>query len=74
MPGVVADEVDLRDTAAVDAWIDATIRALGGTFQTSVAKDTDYLVAGGKVGASKLKKAEDYGTKVITEKEFLELL
>lgn len=50
------------------------IRALGGTFQTVVAKDTNYLVAGGKVGASKLKKAEQYGTKIINEKEFLELL
>lgn len=50
------------------------IRALGGTFQTSVAKDTTYLVAGGKVGASKLKKAESYGTKIITEKELLELI
>ena len=50
------------------------IRALGGIFQTSVAKDTTYLVAGGKVGASKLKKAESYGTKVIDEKKLLELL
>ena len=50
------------------------IRARGGSFQTSVAKDTTYLVAGGKVGASKLKKAEGYGTKVINEKEFTELL
>jgi DNA ligase (NAD+) len=50
------------------------IRALGGTFQTSVAKDTTYLVVGGKVGASKLKKAESYGTKVITEEELKALL
>lgn len=50
------------------------IRNLGGTFQTAVAKDTTYLVAGGKVGASKLKKAESYGTKIINEKEFLALL
>lgn len=50
------------------------IRALGGVFQTSVAKDTMYLVAGGKVGASKLKKAESYGTKVIDESAFLALL
>ena len=50
------------------------IRALGGTFQSAVAKDTDYLVAGGKVGAGKLKRAEQYGTKIITEKEFLELV
>lgn len=52
----------------------ARIRALGGTFQTSVGKDTTYLVAGGKVGASKLKKAESYGTKIINEAEFLQLL
>lgn len=50
------------------------IRALGGTFQSSVGKDTTYLVAGGKVGASKLKKAESYGTKIINEAEFLKLL
>lgn len=50
------------------------IRALGGTFQTSVGKDTDYLVTGGKVGGSKLKKAESYGTKIINEQDFLELL
>ncbi len=50
------------------------IRALGGVFQTSVAKDTVYLVAGGKVGASKLKKAESYGTKVINEQGLLDLL
>lgn len=47
-----------RDAAA------EKIRALGGTFQTSV----------GKVGASKLKKAESYGTKIITEAELLEML
>lgn len=50
------------------------IRELGGTFQSSVAKDTTYLVAGGKVGASKLKKAEAYGTKIISEAEFVNLI
>ncbi len=50
------------------------IRALGGTFQTTVAKDTTYLVAGGKVGASKLAKAKKYGTKVIGEEDLLKLL
>lgn len=50
------------------------IRALGGTFQTSVGKDTTYLVAGGKVGASKLKKAKQYDIKIISEQEFLALL
>jgi DNA ligase (NAD+) len=50
------------------------IRALGGVFQTSVAKDTTYLVAGGKVGASKLKKAQTYGVTVIDEAQFLEFI
>lgn len=50
------------------------IRNLGGTFQTAVAKDTDYLVAGGKVGASKLAKAKAYGTEVIDEADFLKLI
>lgn len=50
------------------------IRALGGTFQSSVGKDTTYLVAGGKVGESKLKKATQYGTQVIDEKRFLEVI
>jgi len=50
------------------------IRALGGTFQTAVAKDTTYLVAGGAVGASKLAKAKKYGTKVIDESEMLEMI
>lgn len=57
-----------RDQAA-DA-----IRALGGGFQTSVAKDTTYLVAGGKVGESKLKKATAYGIKIIDEAEFLTII
>ena len=50
------------------------IRSLGGTFQTSVAKDTHYLVAGGKVGASKLQKAQSYGTAVISETDFIQLI
>ena len=57
-----------RDAAA------EKIRNLGGTFQTAVAKDTTYLVAGGKVGASKLRKAEQYDTKVIDEQEFLVII
>jgi DNA ligase (NAD+) len=50
------------------------VRELGGTFQSSVAKDTTYLVAGGKVGASKLKKATEYGTKIIDEVEFVKII
>lgn len=50
------------------------IRALGGTFQSSLGKDTTYLVVGKNVGASKLQKAEKYGTKQISEQELLKLL
>ena len=50
------------------------IRSLGGVFQTAVTKDTQYLVAGGKVGASKLAKANAYGTNIISESDFLGLL
>lgn len=50
------------------------IRALGGTFQTSVGKTTDYLVAGANTGASKLEKAAKFNTEVIDEKSFEKLL
>jgi DNA ligase (NAD+) len=50
------------------------VRALGGTFQSSVGKDTDYLVVGGNVGESKLKKARAFGTKQINETEFLRII
>jgi DNA ligase (NAD+) len=50
------------------------IRALGGIFQSSVGKGTTYLVAGGSVGESKLKKAEQFGTKIIDEEEFIKLV
>ncbi len=50
------------------------IRQLGGTFQSSVGKDTSYLVVGKNVGASKLAKAEKLGTKQLDEDELLKLL
>jgi DNA ligase (NAD+) len=50
------------------------IRALGGTFQSSVGKDTDYLVVGANVGASKLAKADKLGTKQISEQDLLKIL
>ncbi|MCA9309133.1 NAD-dependent DNA ligase LigA, partial [Candidatus Saccharibacteria bacterium] len=50
------------------------IRALGGTFQSSVGKGTTYLVAGGKVGASKLAKAQKFGTEVIDEQTLTDML
>lgn len=50
------------------------IRALGGTFQTSVGKTTTYLVLGENPGASKIAKAEKLGTKILDEEGLLKLL
>lgn len=50
------------------------IRAQGGIFQSSVGKDTDYLVVGANVGTSKLEKANKLGTKIISEEELTKLL
>lgn len=50
------------------------IRSLGGDFQSSVGKSTTYLIAGGKIGASKKQAAEKFGTKILNEQEFLELI
>ena len=50
------------------------IRSLGGTFQTSVGKDTSFLVAGAKVGASKLAKAQKFGTKIIDEQALIDMV
>jgi DNA ligase (NAD+) len=57
-----------RDDAA------AKIRERGGTFQSSVGKDTTYLVVGGNVGESKLAKARKLGTIQLSEQEFLRML
>lgn len=50
------------------------IRALGGTFQSSLGKDTTYLVVGHNVGATKLAKAAKLGTKQLTEADLIKLL
>ncbi|MDQ3123069.1 MAG: NAD-dependent DNA ligase LigA [bacterium] len=50
------------------------IRARGGTFQSSVAKGTSYLVMGTNAGISKADKARRLGTEVINEKQLLALL
>ncbi len=50
------------------------IRALGGTFQSSIGKDTNFLVVGANVGASKLAKAQKLGTKQISEEDLIKIL
>lgn len=46
------------------------IRELGGEFQKSITRETDFLLIGEKVGASKIAKAEKLGVKVISQAEF----
>jgi DNA ligase (NAD+) len=50
------------------------IRALGGTFQTSVARGTTYLVMGAKAGNSKAEKARALGTEVIDEPALIAMI
>ena len=50
------------------------IEALGGKLQSSVTKDTTYLVVGDDPGASKVKQAEKHTTKQIDEAKLLQLL
>ncbi|MCX6812057.1 MAG: NAD-dependent DNA ligase LigA [Candidatus Berkelbacteria bacterium] len=46
---------------------------LGGKISSSVTSKTDFLVVGDEPG-SKLDRARKFGTKMLSEKEFLELL
>lgn len=50
------------------------VRTLGGTFQTTVAKDTDYLVIGENAGASKLKQAQKYEIEIFNEEQLINIL
>jgi DNA ligase (NAD+) len=54
--------------------IKALIERNGGKVLGAVSGNTDYLVAGDKMGPSKLKKAENLGVKIITEVEFLSMI
>jgi len=51
----------------------ALIRDAGGNVTGSVSKNTDYLLAGEEAG-SKLDKAKELGMKILSEKDFLDLL
>ena len=53
--------------------IEELISQHGGHAASSVSKKTDYLVAGEKAG-SKLEKAKELGVKVLSEKDFEELI
>ena len=52
---------------------EARIKALGGTAKSDVTRKTTYLVVGAEPG-SKLARAQELGTKRLTEEEFLKLV
>ena len=54
--------------------IQKRIEAAGGTFASSVGKNTDYLVAGADVGKTKLQTAKKHGTEVIAEADLDRLI
>jgi DNA ligase (NAD+) len=49
------------------------IRKNGGDVTSSVSKNTSYILAGSEAG-EKLAKAEELGIKIVSEKEFLDML
>lgn len=50
------------------------IISYGGKINSSVSGKLDYLVAGDKMGPSKLEKAQNLGVTIITENEFEEMI
>lgn len=52
----------------------AMIENNGGKNVSSVSSKTTFLLAGDKIGPSKLQKAEKLGVKIINEEKFLEML
>ena len=54
--------------------IKAEIEKNGGKVSSSISKKTDYIVAGDKMGPSKLEKANKLGVKIISEQDFIDLI
>ncbi|MCB9190359.1 MAG: NAD-dependent DNA ligase LigA [Flavobacteriales bacterium] len=54
--------------------IKAEVERHGGKNVSSISKNTDYVLAGDKMGPSKLKKAEDLGIPIISEEDFVEMI
>jgi DNA ligase (NAD+) len=54
--------------------IESEIEAHGGKLLSGVSGKLDYLVAGDKMGPSKLEKAQKLGVKIISEEEFIKMI
>ncbi|MDG1333207.1 MAG: NAD-dependent DNA ligase LigA [Crocinitomicaceae bacterium] len=52
----------------------ALIESNGGKNVGSISSKTSYVVAGDKMGPSKLKKATDLGVAILSEQDFIQLL
>ncbi len=52
----------------------AMIEAHGGKNLAAVSSNTSYLLAGDKIGPSKLQKANKLGVKIISEQEFMAMI
>ncbi len=50
------------------------IKANGGKVVSSISAKLDYLLAGDKMGPSKLEKANKLGTTIISEQDFLDMI
>ncbi|MGB0916020.1 MAG: NAD-dependent DNA ligase LigA [Flavobacteriales bacterium] len=54
--------------------VKAAVEQHGGKNVGSISKKTDYVLAGDKMGPSKLKKAEDLGIPIISEEDFIGMI
>lgn len=52
----------------------ATIEKYGGKNVSSISKKTSFIVAGDKMGPSKLEKAEKLGVELVNEKAFIKMI
>ncbi|KAK7073039.1 replication factor C subunit 1 [Halocaridina rubra] len=63
----VLDSLDREETSEL-------VKKYGGKVTTSVSRNTTYLVVGNEPGESKIKKAQQFGTKNIDEDGLLDLI